>query len=167
MAIVATIPMNTTIRHLMENAWSLCLLLGRHRLSGFPFDLPLAPLGGSFWGIFGFWGAYSGCCRGFGQEMPWLELLESLLSVSLLSSLVRRDCSMDRTFTSSRSSTKNSLQPSPKIVELTHGGVIWGSFKTHQSLSPNDGRSEACETGIHLAFFDWATAHSGSGSGPS
>mgnify|MGYP006897970847 CR=1 FL=1 len=31
----AFIPMNTTIRHLMENAWNLCLLLSRHRLSGF------------------------------------------------------------------------------------------------------------------------------------
>ena len=78
MTIVALIPINTTIRHLMARCMeSLAFSSAVIGFPGFPFDLPFAFLGGPLGGIFGCWGANCGSYRGLWQEALLLGLLES------------------------------------------------------------------------------------------
>ena len=103
MTILAFIPMNIPIRHLMEYAW----FASSSAVTGFPLplDFPVASLGGPFGGSFG-----CGELPAAGTEDLAGDALAGtagVLTLGLIIYLSRRDCSMDRAFTSSRSSTNN------------------------------------------------------------
>ena len=109
-------------------------------------------------GIFGFCSANRGSYRGFGfgrRRFCWdcWSLRFRLVSLLLFAKGLLNESSI-HVFTFFN---RKLLQLSPKVVELTHGGIIWGSFDfINHRLQTTYGPKLVRET--LQAFFDWATA---------